>query len=131
MTTDACNCQRAIAEQITAQGGDYALALEGDQPSLHADVVPLFDDPDCKVASSKPDVDAGHGRIETRTASVSADIAALCDVHRWPGMATIGKVVRERETADHVSLDYMIVRFRSLSYGLLKKQQVRARPHSR
>jgi predicted transposase YbfD/YdcC len=26
---DALNCQRAIAQQIVDQGGDYALALKG------------------------------------------------------------------------------------------------------
>ncbi len=29
MTTDALNCQRAIAGQIVDRGGDYALALKG------------------------------------------------------------------------------------------------------
>jgi hypothetical protein len=29
VTTDALNCQRAIAQQIVDQGGDYALALKG------------------------------------------------------------------------------------------------------
>ena len=37
VTVDALNCQRAIAGQIVAQGGDYALALKDNQPSLHAD----------------------------------------------------------------------------------------------
>jgi hypothetical protein len=38
VTVDALNCQRAIASQIVAQGGDHALALKGNQPTLHADV---------------------------------------------------------------------------------------------
>src|SRR5580704_9025799 len=31
VTADALNCQRAIAQQIVDQGGDYALALKGNQ----------------------------------------------------------------------------------------------------
>jgi predicted transposase YbfD/YdcC len=31
VTMDALNCQRAIARQIIDQGGDYALALNGNQ----------------------------------------------------------------------------------------------------
>ena len=81
------------------QGGNYALALKENQPTLHADVVLLLDDPACRVHTAKPDVDAGHGRIETRTASVSTDIDALRDMHRWPGLKAIGKVHRVRETA--------------------------------
>ena len=105
VTTDALNCQRAIAEQIVGQGGDYALALKANQPSLHADVVLLFNDRDCKISTTKPDVDAGHGRIETRTASVSTDIKVLRAVHQWPGLAAIGKVVRIRETTEKTSTE--------------------------
>ena len=38
VTVDALNCQRAIAQQIIDQGGDYALALKGNQGTLHDDV---------------------------------------------------------------------------------------------
>jgi hypothetical protein len=38
VTTDALNCQRAIAQQIIDQGGDYVLALKGNQGTLHDDV---------------------------------------------------------------------------------------------
>jgi predicted transposase YbfD/YdcC len=99
VTTDALNCQRAIAEQIVARGGDYVLALKENQPSLHADAVLLLDDPACQIATAQPVVDADHGRIETRIASVCTDIAVLKEVHRWPGLTAIGKVVRIREAA--------------------------------
>ena len=98
VTTDALNCQRAIAEQIVERGGDYVLALKENQPSLHADAVLLLNDPACQIATAKPVVDADHGRIETRIASVCTDIAVLKEVHRWPGLTAIGKVVRTRET---------------------------------
>ena len=42
-------------------------------------------------------VDADHGRIETRTGSVCTDIGWLQDLHKWPGLAAIGKMVRTRE----------------------------------
>ena len=99
VTTDALNCQRAIAQQIVDQGGDYVLALKGNQGTLHDDVSTYLDDPASKVTASKPTVDADHGRIETRTATVSTDIDWLQDDHHWPGLAAIGKVVRVRETA--------------------------------
>jgi predicted transposase YbfD/YdcC len=38
VTTDALNCQLVIAQQIVEQGGDYALALKGNQGTLHDDV---------------------------------------------------------------------------------------------
>jgi len=41
-----------------------------------------------------------HGRIETRTATVSTDIGWLQESHRWPGLKAIGKVERVREAPD-------------------------------
>src|SRR5208337_4195018 len=99
VTTDALNCQRDIAQQIVDQGGDYALALKGNQGTLHADVSLFLDDPASAVSTAKPTVDGDHGRIETRTATVSTDIGWLQKEHHWPGLAAIGKVVRTRETA--------------------------------
>ena len=98
VTVDALNCQRAIAQQIVEQGGDYALALKGNQGRLHDDVRRYLDDPNCEAVTSEPTVDADHGRIETRTATVSTDIGWLQDDHRWPGLAAIGKIERIRET---------------------------------
>jgi predicted transposase YbfD/YdcC len=98
VTTDALNCQRSIAEQIVAQGGDYVLPLKGNQGTLHDDVRLHLDDPACKAATSEPVVEADHGRIETRTAMVSTDIGWLQEDHKWPGLAAVGKVFRIRET---------------------------------
>jgi predicted transposase YbfD/YdcC len=105
VTTDALNCQRAIAQQIVDQGGDYALALKGNQGTLHDDVKLFLDDPACEAATAEPTVEADHGRIETRTALVSSDIDWLQKDHQWPGLAAIGKVVRIRETPDKTSTE--------------------------
>ena len=99
VTADALNCQRAIAQQIVDQGGDYVLALKGNQGMLHDDVSLYLDDPVHDAVSVARSVDADHGRIETRTALVSTDIGWLQESHHWPGLAAIGKVTRTRETA--------------------------------
>jgi predicted transposase YbfD/YdcC len=105
VTTDALNCQRDIAQQIKDQGGDYVLALKGNQGTLHDDVRRFLDDPHSKVVTAKPSVDADHGRIETRTATVSTDIAWLQDDHQWPGLIAVGKVARIRETPDKTTTE--------------------------
>jgi len=87
------------------QGGDYALALKGNQGTLHDDVVQFLDDPASQVSTAKPNVDAGHGRIETRTAMVSTEIAWLQSTHQWPGLTAIGKVERIRETPAKTTTD--------------------------
>ena len=90
--------QRAICAQIVAQGGDYVIALKGNQGSLHADVRLFLEDPNRTVEACHTTVDAGHGRIETRTGEVCADIAWLQKQHDWPGLVAIAKIVRTRET---------------------------------
>jgi len=99
VTVDALNCQREIAQKIVDQGGDYVLALKGNQGSLHDDVIRFLDDPESEVSTAEPVVDADHGRIETRTATVSTDIGWLQEDHHWPGLSAVGKVVRVRETS--------------------------------
>jgi predicted transposase YbfD/YdcC len=98
VTADALNCQRQIAAQVIEQGGDYALALKGNHPALRDDVRRFLDDPATPLASAS-ETGAGHGRIETRTASLTSDIAWLQDSHAWQGLAAIGKVTATREIA--------------------------------
>jgi predicted transposase YbfD/YdcC len=97
VTGDPMNGQRAIAAQIVDQGGDYVLALKGNQGTLHDDVRRYLEDPaHAATLSGAGDVGGDHGRIETRTAFVGTKIDWLVD-HRWPGLAAIGKIVRQRE----------------------------------
>jgi len=77
VTADALNCQRVIAGQIVEQEGDYALALKGNQAILYDDVRLLLDDPESKASIRAPVVEGDHGRVETRTATVSAGIGWL------------------------------------------------------
>jgi predicted transposase YbfD/YdcC len=99
VTVDALNCQRDIARQIVDQGGDYALALKGNQGTLHADVRTFLDDPQRQATPTHVTVDGDHGRIETRTSTLSSDIGWLQEDHQWPGLAAVGKITRSRETA--------------------------------
>ena len=105
VTADALNCQRTIAEQIVEQKGDYALALKGNQGTLYDDVILLLDDPELKASTAAPVVEADHGRIETRTATVSTEIGWLQKQYQWPGLKAIGKVVRVRETAEKTTTE--------------------------
>jgi predicted transposase YbfD/YdcC len=105
VTADALNCQRSIAEQIVEQEGDYALALKGNQGTLYDDVRLLLDDLESKASTGAPVVEGDHGRVETRTATVSTEIGWLQKQHQWPGLAAIGKVERIRETAEKTSAE--------------------------
>jgi predicted transposase YbfD/YdcC len=97
VTLDALHCQREAAAALAAAGVRYCLALKRNQPELHEDVGLFLADPAAAAARGTAVVDGGHGRIETRWAVVSTDIAWLQEWHAWPGLAAIGAVARERE----------------------------------
>jgi len=105
VTADALNCQRSIAQQIVDQGGDYALALKGNQGTLYDDVRLLLDDPKTIAMTTAPEVEGDHGRIETRIATVSTQINWLEKEHGWPGLKAVGKVHRVRENADKITVE--------------------------
>ena len=103
VTVDALNCQRAIAQQIVDQGGDYVLALKGNQGTLHADTVLYLNDPERPATDTDITEDAAHGRIEARDATVDDNIAWLQERHAWPGLRAVGKITRTRVAAGKTS----------------------------
>ncbi len=102
VTIDAMGCQRQIAEKICEQGGDYILALKGNQGRLFDDVRLFLDDEETELESAKQ-TDKGHGRIEVRRASISHDIDWLQQSHNWPRLKAIAKIVGQREEAGKTS----------------------------
>ena len=78
VTADAMHTQRDAAELTAGKGGDYVLALKGNQGSLHKDVKDWLEDPgNAKKMLSHQQASRGHGREETRTAMVCHDIGPL------------------------------------------------------
>ncbi len=99
VTADALHTQRAASELIIGKGGNYVLTLKANQKELHKDAKEWLEDPEAqKEMLSYQHVGCGHGRIETRTATVSHDVGWLQDLHRWPGLEAVGKVEAARET---------------------------------
>lgn len=112
VTIDAMGCQRAIAQQVVDQGGDYVLALKDNQPTLAADVHECF--AQARVSGSTDAghdaheaVDKGHGRVEIRRRWAITDpevLAWLQAEHDWPGLRGIGMVQTERRLADRTTV---------------------------
>lgn len=94
VTADALHCHREMAAGITARGGDYALALKGNQMALLADAEAL-----AAAAAAGPMAetkDCAHDRNETRRARVVA-APELAAKHGFAGLMAIGVVERVRE----------------------------------
>ncbi|MBC8953673.1 hypothetical protein Xenpb_02414 [Xenorhabdus sp. PB62.4] len=65
VTIDAMGCQTKIAECIVKQGGDYLLAVKGNQAALHRAVKNALSEKVSAASQSKNiKIEQGHGRIE-------------------------------------------------------------------
>lgn len=101
VSIDAMGCQKNIAEKIVDQGGDYVLAVKGNQPAALAYVAAGFEEMALKnwegVAYAElVTEDEGHGRLERRTYRVMPVLrrGALAD---WPGVSSAVMVDRYRD----------------------------------
>jgi predicted transposase YbfD/YdcC len=103
VTADALHCHRAMAEAITARGGDYALAVKANQPGLlkgaHAAV-------EAGLAASSAETEcSAHGREERREAIV-VKAPGLAVLHDFPGLQAVARVTswRGEETLERCYL---------------------------
>ncbi|WNK19134.1 ISAs1 family transposase [Halomonas piscis] len=107
VTADAMHCQRALSQQITEEGGHYALAVKDNQRALLDDVQFMME----TASAGEPHVDSGHGRVESRQATVITDIDWLQSAHQWPGLKAVGRITRRRELAEQATeetADYLL-----------------------
>lgn len=109
VTIDAMGTQKSIAEKIKTNGGEYVLALKGNQGNLHEDIKLLFDSADKDILTKRCDdffetIDGDHGRVETRSYWVSYNLEGL-EINQWLGLQAIGIVERIREQGDHTSIE--------------------------
>lgn len=85
VTIDAMGTQTKIAQAVLDRGGDYLLALKGNQSSLHDEIRRYLDDPAANIHSRFETTDGDHGRIEVRRHRVSHDVDWLATARRFPG----------------------------------------------
>ena len=108
VSVDALNCQKKIASQIVAQGGDYLLALKDNQPHIYEDVCNLFTWARkgqfvAMVHDEHTEIGKGHGRIETRTCTTLSDpecLAMLADHAAWANLRTVVHLHTQRQIGD-------------------------------
>ena len=110
VTIDAAGTQTSIAAKIIEKGGDYFLAVKGNQGKLHDAVVEHFlgtEREETRIgywesADEKP----RHGREERRRAWVSCDVDEIQTAERWTSLKTLVRVestriVKEQETIEN------------------------------
>lgn len=101
LTIDAMGCQTAIAEKIVDKGGDYILALKGNQGNLSDEVENYFNQAEkidfegiaCDAVGSK---NCAHGRIEKREVYTTEDIDWLPQKGEWKNLKSLIMIKSER-----------------------------------
>ena len=95
VTGDALHCNRHTVEAINARGGDWCLALKGNQESLLSDARGCFtgaNDPRQQATTEEK----SHGRREVRKATV-VSAKSLGDYHEFPRLKAFGRIEATRE----------------------------------
>ena len=111
VTIDAEGCQKKIAQQIVAGGGDYILQLKSNQPLFHQEVVELFDrclTDDCHgiAYSTAATSDKGHGRIEQRRIWATSEIDWFAERGKWKNLRSLIRVQARRTVNGQTSSEY-------------------------
>jgi predicted transposase YbfD/YdcC len=108
VTADALHCNRAMAQAIRDSGGEYVLALKGNQGALFADAE--------RIVATAPAADefiatgeTGHDRFERRRAVV-VHTATLAKDHEFPGIRAVAQVqLLRRGKKDDVLVRYFLL----------------------
>jgi predicted transposase YbfD/YdcC len=113
ITIDAMGAQKVIATQIIDGGGDYILALKGNQETLHQAVIEHIDEQlegDLAEAREHVTIEKGHGREEMRTYLQLPAPEDLPGKAQWTGLQSIGVVTSSclRDGKETVEVRYYI-----------------------
>lgn len=115
VTIDAAGCQKNTAAKIIDGGGDYILALKGNQAKLHRAVVDWIvaqmenDFADVKARHHRVTV-KGHGRVDELEYHQLEAPDSLPGRKNWKGLRTIGIAIRmsERDGVETCDVRYFI-----------------------
>uniref|UniRef100_A0A6V7KSG4 ISAs1 family transposase n=2 Tax=Bracon brevicornis TaxID=1563983 RepID=A0A6V7KSG4_9HYME len=109
ISIDAMGCQTSIADTIVKQGGDYLLAVKGNQKQLQSMVKKALR-PLCAARgtdSKNMVVEKGHGRIEVREYYVIPAGDLTAQFPEWKKLKTLGAAVSYRlDKSGKESLEY-------------------------
>ena len=108
VTIDAMGCQKAIVADIIDRGGDYVLALKGNQGRLSEQVNQFFTQAQANQFTGiaydyHETVDGGHGRVEVRRYWAVTAPPEITEAAKWKRFQSIGMVESERHSEKKVT----------------------------
>lgn len=104
VTADALHCTKPFASRVVEAGGEYCLALKGNQPKLAAAAKEIVE---ARRTITPADIDREkvHGREEMRSARVFKLTQKAAKELDFPNLAAIGEVRRARIVAGELEED--------------------------
>ena len=122
ITIDAMGCQKEIARQIVAGGGDFVIAVKDNQPRLREAIAAHFlahierDREDLRYRQFETS-ETGHGRLDERSYYLTKVPPDFALKKEWPWVKAIGYSVRISRGADGKETDevryYILSRYLS------------------
>ncbi len=96
VVADALNCQKETAEIIIDQKADYLLCVKDNHPNLKKNIADFVQDRELReTMHTISKNEKNRGRIETRTAYVTTEIAWLDQKKEWKNLKAIGAIHSE------------------------------------
>jgi predicted transposase YbfD/YdcC len=111
VSIDAMGCNPNIAQSILDAKADYLLAVKDNQPTLHADLRSYFETAPAAEVERCQTLGKEHGRLETRTHTVSKVVDWIASERSYPGaprfpkLATIAMVESRIERGDKIETE--------------------------
>jgi len=99
ITIDALGCQKDIARDIVAGGGDFVIAVKDNQPKLAEAIrvcvlAQLDRDREGVAYRARETTDRGHGRVDERLYFLTPVPPDFAVAKEWPWVKAIGYAVR-------------------------------------
>jgi len=122
ITIDAMGCQKEIARDIVAGGGDFVISVKDNQPKLRETIEAYFEKHlECDLEDLKyrchETSEAAHGRIDERSYFLTKVPADFAVKKEWPWVKAIGYSLRVTQHADGGETDetryYILSRYLS------------------
>ena len=98
VTIDAAGCQKKVVRAIVGKGGDYLIALKGNQTTMREEIKELFATSfrnRDEVFESAVVSDKGHGRVTTWKCEQTAYIGWFADKDKWAGLRSVVRIETE------------------------------------
>ncbi|MCM1561078.1 MAG: ISAs1 family transposase [Butyrivibrio sp.] len=105
VTADAMNCQKGTVSAIVKAGGDYVLALKGNQPLFYQEVAEYFDSRRQEELRQEEGrwyktVEKEHGGVAIREYYITEDVGWYSEKEKWEKLRAFGMVKKRLEGKD-------------------------------